>query len=507
MSKRASSPGILGVGLAAFLGLSIAGTMAQSGNAVRIDSDDIGGVVTSAKGPEAGVWVIAETTDLPTQADQDRRHRRSRPLLSSPTCRRRTTASGCAATGWWIRRRCTSAPGKMPEPDGGDCARRARRRRILPGQLLVCAAQPARQERVPRHRAQGQRHLGSACRRRRSGSTTSRPAAARRVTRWATRRRARSPRPWACSIRPWRHGIARLQVRASTAAPTCTPTPTASAASACLAMFADWTDRIAAGEYPARGAAAAAGRRAQRRHHAVGLGRPAPVLPRRGRQRQAQPERQRERPGVRRRTRTSSDHMSILDPVAQRRQPGDHPGRSIRSCRPGPTKIGVPSPYWGEEVVLEQPGDHAQQRRWIRRDGCGTRPGSGRPLPTRRSARKARRIRRRSCSRSTPAAGSTPSTTRRRSSSRSSIPASARSTSTSPTTPTTRSGRARAASSAGSTRRCWTRPATSRRSQGWAPLILDTNGNGKQDAWVEPGSAGRSDQGQADRRRASTASA
>ena len=32
-----------------------------------IDSDDIGGVVKSAKGPEAGAWVIAETTDLPTR--------------------------------------------------------------------------------------------------------------------------------------------------------------------------------------------------------------------------------------------------------------------------------------------------------------------------------------------------------------------------------------------------------------------------------------------------------
>src|SRR5262245_56765563 len=31
-----------------------------------IDADDIAGVVTSAKGPEAGVWVIAETRDLPT---------------------------------------------------------------------------------------------------------------------------------------------------------------------------------------------------------------------------------------------------------------------------------------------------------------------------------------------------------------------------------------------------------------------------------------------------------
>jgi hypothetical protein len=33
---------------------------------VRIENDDIGGAVTSAKGPEAGVWVIAETTGLPT---------------------------------------------------------------------------------------------------------------------------------------------------------------------------------------------------------------------------------------------------------------------------------------------------------------------------------------------------------------------------------------------------------------------------------------------------------
>ena len=39
----------------------------QNGNGIRIDNDDLGGVVTSAKGPEAGVWVIAETTDLPTR--------------------------------------------------------------------------------------------------------------------------------------------------------------------------------------------------------------------------------------------------------------------------------------------------------------------------------------------------------------------------------------------------------------------------------------------------------
>jgi hypothetical protein len=36
------------------------------GTAVAIDDDDIGGVVTGPRGPEAGVWVIAETTDLKT---------------------------------------------------------------------------------------------------------------------------------------------------------------------------------------------------------------------------------------------------------------------------------------------------------------------------------------------------------------------------------------------------------------------------------------------------------
>ena len=34
--------------------------------AERVDENDINGVVTGPNGPEAGVWVIAETTDLPT---------------------------------------------------------------------------------------------------------------------------------------------------------------------------------------------------------------------------------------------------------------------------------------------------------------------------------------------------------------------------------------------------------------------------------------------------------
>ena len=39
----------------------------QGAEQVAVDADDIGGVVTGPNGPEAGVWVIAETTDLPTK--------------------------------------------------------------------------------------------------------------------------------------------------------------------------------------------------------------------------------------------------------------------------------------------------------------------------------------------------------------------------------------------------------------------------------------------------------
>ena len=69
MTKRIVYPGLLGVGIAVFLAASLARLSAgQVANGpIAIDADDIGGVVTSAKGPEAGVWVIAETTSLPTK--------------------------------------------------------------------------------------------------------------------------------------------------------------------------------------------------------------------------------------------------------------------------------------------------------------------------------------------------------------------------------------------------------------------------------------------------------
>src|ERR1041385_2262709 len=56
----------IGVALVGMAVVAI-GAQQQAGNAVAIDNDDIGGLVTSTKGPEAGVWVIAETRELPTR--------------------------------------------------------------------------------------------------------------------------------------------------------------------------------------------------------------------------------------------------------------------------------------------------------------------------------------------------------------------------------------------------------------------------------------------------------
>jgi len=68
-TKRLLCPVVAAIGIALVMAVSTSGTLAgqATGEAIRIDSDDIGGMVTGPKGPEAGVWVIAETTGLPTK--------------------------------------------------------------------------------------------------------------------------------------------------------------------------------------------------------------------------------------------------------------------------------------------------------------------------------------------------------------------------------------------------------------------------------------------------------
>ena len=63
-AKRFWLSTVAALGLAA---LAAGPTPLSAQQQVAIDNDDIGGVVSGPNGPEAGVWVIAETRDLPTR--------------------------------------------------------------------------------------------------------------------------------------------------------------------------------------------------------------------------------------------------------------------------------------------------------------------------------------------------------------------------------------------------------------------------------------------------------
>ena len=69
MSTMKVACGILAAGLTVVAGTAVraARDMQPPTESVAIDNDDLGGVVTGPKGPEAGVWVIAETIELPTK--------------------------------------------------------------------------------------------------------------------------------------------------------------------------------------------------------------------------------------------------------------------------------------------------------------------------------------------------------------------------------------------------------------------------------------------------------
>src|SRR6266852_8680655 len=66
MTERVLYP-LIATGVIILVSLSGLNAQQSSGEAISIGGDDIGGVVTSTRGPEAGVWVIAETADLPTK--------------------------------------------------------------------------------------------------------------------------------------------------------------------------------------------------------------------------------------------------------------------------------------------------------------------------------------------------------------------------------------------------------------------------------------------------------
>ena len=142
------------IGLAAWL----APVQASAQTAVAIDNDDIGGVVTGPNGPEAGVWVIAETNDLPT--------RFARSVVTDDQGRYVVPDLPKGKYKVWVRGYglVDSAEGRCRARQAAQPHRRARAQRggggpVLSGDLLVFDAQDSgrgpvrRQERHPGERA------------------------------------------------------------------------------------------------------------------------------------------------------------------------------------------------------------------------------------------------------------------------------------------------------------------------------------------------------------------
>jgi hypothetical protein len=128
--------------------------------APTIDDDDIGGVVTSRFGPEAGVWVIAETTGLGTRfakvAVTDERGRYVIPDLPKASYRVWVRGYGLVDSP-----KVASEPGKILNLTAVTAPSLAEAAQYYPAALLVFDGKNPGPEPLPRHRRQGQRHSRS----------------------------------------------------------------------------------------------------------------------------------------------------------------------------------------------------------------------------------------------------------------------------------------------------------------------------------------------------------
>ncbi len=375
MTRRTLSLGMLGLALTAFLAVSMTRATAQGGDAPRIDNDDIGGVVTSTRGPEAGVWVIAETTDLPTKMAQDRGDRRPRPLRGSGSAEGQLQRLGSRLRSGGLGESDERARTDR-ESHGHSGAQPARRSRVLPGELLVRAGQPPDKSEFP---GTGEKGNGISEAHAQPGAVDQQHQDVHvhaRATRWATRRRARCRQnlgKFGTSVEAWNH---RLQAGIDGGAGMYANT-NRFGRDRVLKMFADWTDRIAGGEYPA-GAAAAAGRRAQLRRHPVGLGDAiASISTTRWRATSATRRVNANGPvfGVHE---NSSDNMTILDPMQHKFAQVKIPGPR-REAAPQPSQDRRGLAVLGRGDLLEQPSHRAQQRHGPEGTDCGTPRAPARP--------------------------------------------------------------------------------------------------------------------------------
>ena len=446
-----------------------------SAPAVSIDADDIGGVVTSASGPEAGVWVIAETTDLATRfakvvvTDQQGR-------FLVPDLPRATYDLWVRGYGLVDSSRVRSMPGRTINLTALTAPSASAAAEYYPALYWFSMLKvPARQEfPVGKVTSQG------------AWLNTVKTGACQSCHALGTKGMRTVPATFAAagnSVEAWTRRLQSGGARALMARDINRLDPERA-----LRLFADWTDRIAAGELPSAKPARPQGvernlvitmwdwsRPTAYLHDAVSTDRRNPRINANGR--------------VFASAEDSTDLLPVLDPgmhaVTELTHPVRDPQTPSSKANPfGPSAFWGPEPIWDSRTLSHNPMMDERGRVWFT---SRVRPQDNPSVCTKGSNH--------------PAAQAFPLAQSNRHLSMYD-PATGRFTLISTCFPTHHLNFAADANhtlwtSSGIeggpgvigwlNRRMFEETGDEVRSQGWTPFVLDTNGNGRRDSYVEPG--------------------
>ena len=467
--------GMVAIGITVILAACAAELGSQQGAepAVLVGENDLGGVVTSANGPEAGVWVIAETTDLPTKYAKivatDDRGRYVMPDLPK------------AGYTVWVRGyglvdspKVRTAPGKTVNLTAVLAPSPAAAAQYYPAIYWYSMLKIPQKSEFPLGKAA---HQGEWLNAVKSGGCN----ACHAMGTPGTRTMPKDFDHFKSSAEAWGRRIQSGQALTQMVRDI-----TRHDAQRALSLFGDWTDRIAAGELPFATPERPRGiernvvltlwdwsRPTAYLHDLIGTDRRNPRINSNGKF-YGSPE-------------NSTDYVPILDPITHTVTEVLHPVRDPKtpSHRTDPM---APSPYWGAEPIWDsQTSNHnpmmdekgrvwftARVRPPANPDFCkkGSDHPSAKVFPLESAGRHLSMY----------------------------DPATGKFTLISTCFPThhlifaedanhtlwTSSGVIGPGVVGWLNRKLFEETGDEVKSQGWTPLILDTNGNGKRDAYVEP---------------------
>ena len=464
-----------GVAAIALLAMAPAGSRAQqkTAAAVSIGDSDLGGVVTGHNGPEAGVWVIAETKDLPTQF--------AKVVVTDDQGRYVIPDLPKANYNIWVRGyglvdspKVQSAPGKIVNLTAVPAPTAAVAAEIYPPIYWFSMMRVPAKSEFPLEKIKSQGEWlnivkSGACQSCHPIGTPGMRAISKELGEFKNSEEAWARRLMSGSAQMFMaRDIGRLDTQRA------------------LNLFANWTDRIAAGELPFAKPDRPQG--IERNvvitmwdwssptayiHDAISTDRHNPRLNANGKI-YGSPE-------------DSTDAIPILDPVTHTASEVKHPIRDSKTPNAKDNPFG-PSPYWGDKpiwdshtinhnVMLDEKGrlwSTARIRQHANPDFCkeGSNHPSAKAFPLKEANRHLSMYE----------------------------PATGKFTLISTCFPTHHLNFAQDANHT-----LWTSPGVvgpgvigwlnrkmfeetgdEEKSQGWTPFILDTNGNGKRDEYVEP---------------------